>query len=94
MALPRFVPFVGSPDLGQLVQNRLNKMHKQFPASRPRTLDDFRQVVDALSDIADTCQMVVGRLDAQGRTLDAAAAYGEIKRALDWIECTAPSNDV
>jgi hypothetical protein len=94
MASPGLIPLVGSPDLGQLVQNRFKKVHQQFPASRPRTLDDFRQVIDALSDIADTCQMVVERLDAQGRRLDAAAAYEEVKRALDWVECTAPSNNV
>lgn len=94
MALPDFAPLVGSLSLGQLVQDRLEKVHRQFPASRPRTLDDFRSVVDELSDIADICQAAVGRLDAQDRTLDAAAAYVEVKRALDWVECTAPSNSV
>ncbi|KAF2844064.1 hypothetical protein T440DRAFT_523789 [Plenodomus tracheiphilus IPT5] len=81
-----FVPFVGSPDLGQLVKDRLQKVHQRFPDSRPRTLDDFREVIDELSDLADTCQTVVGRLDAQDGGCDAAAAYGEVKRALDWVE--------
>lgn len=83
-----FVPFVGSPNLRQLVQDRLQKVHQRFPASRPRTLDDFREVIDELSDLADICQTVVGRLDAQDGRSDAAAAY------VDWVECTGPNNNV
>lgn len=95
MPYSNFVPLVSSLDLTQLVQDRLQKVHQRFPASRPRTLDDFREVIDELSDFADTCQTVVRRLDAQDGRSDLAAAYGEVKRALDWAQCTtAPSNNV
>jgi hypothetical protein len=51
MTDPDFVPFMGSLDLEQLVQDHLQRVHQRFPASRPRTLDDFREVIDELSDL-------------------------------------------
>ncbi|KAF1829672.1 hypothetical protein BDW02DRAFT_610598 [Decorospora gaudefroyi] len=42
MPLPGFFPLPDSPDLKRVVQGRLIKIHQQFPASCPRTLDDFR----------------------------------------------------
>lgn len=85
-----WVPSVsGSPDLGRLVQDRLRKVHQQFPASCPRTLGDFRVVADKLSAIAEASQAVTKRLETQDGTYNAAEAFKELERALDWAECTA-----
>lgn len=94
MPLPSFSPLPDSPDLGRLVQGRLNKIHQQFPTLCPRTLDDFRIVADKLSAIAEVCQTITKRLAAQDEIYDAAAVFKQAERALDWAECMILDNNV
>lgn len=92
MASINFYPLPGSPDLGRLVQDRLKKVHRRFPALCPSTLDDFRVVADELLTIANVCQTVTKRLAAEKHVYNAAEAFKQIERTLDWAECMAPSN--
>jgi hypothetical protein len=94
MVLSGVFPLPGSPDLGRLVQDRLNNVHQQFPALCPRTLDDFRVVAERLSAIADVCRTVTNRLAAQDEKYNAAAAFKQVERALDWADCKVPGNNV
>jgi hypothetical protein len=93
MAQPRFFARSGSPDLARLVQDRLQKVQEGFPALCPSTLDELQVVVDKLSEIAEVCQAVTKRLEADSSREDAAAAFKQINQALDWTECTYPGRD-
>ena len=86
MAQPRLFVRSGSPDLARLVQDRLQKVQEGFPALCPSTLDELQVVADKLSAI-------VKRLEADSSRQDAAAAFKQIKQALDWTECTFPGRD-
>ncbi|KAF1346321.1 hypothetical protein EJ07DRAFT_185780 [Lizonia empirigonia] len=86
MTQPRFFPLPGSPDLGRLVQYRLEKVQQEFPALRPTTLEDFQVLADKVSTIAQACQTVTKRLEAQGGRHDAATAFKQVQNELDWAE--------
>lgn len=90
MTEPRFFPLPGSPDLAQLVHDRLEKAQQRFPALRPTTLEDFQVLADKVSAIAQVCQTVTKRLEAQGSRHDAAAALKQVRKELDWAECKIP----
>jgi hypothetical protein len=90
MTLPTFFPLPGSPDLGRLVQHRLEKVQQGFPALRPTTLEDFHVLADKVSTIAQACQTVTQRLEAEGSGHDAAAAIKQVENDLDWAECMIP----
>jgi hypothetical protein len=47
-------------------------------------------VVDKLSTIVNACQTVTTRLAAEEHTYDAAEAYKQVERTLDWADCMAP----
>lgn len=74
-----------SPDLERLVQNRLKIVNQQFPASAPNTLEDFRTMADALPSIAR--KAAVKKLVAQNEMVNAAQAFEDNERALDWARC-------
>lgn len=59
----------------------------------PSTLHELQVVADKLSAIAEVCQAVTKRLEADGSRLDAAAAFKQIKQALEWTECPFPGRD-
>ncbi|KAF3004329.1 hypothetical protein E8E13_009420 [Curvularia kusanoi] len=84
-----FFPLSSLPDLGRLVQDRLNIVNQQFPTLAPNTLDDFRIVADELSSIASICQATTNILAARGEIHNAAEAFRETKRALEWAEFLA-----
>jgi hypothetical protein len=87
MALSGSPPLPEPSDLGRLLQDRLEKAHQPSPVLYPTTLDDLRIVADKLFAIAEACQTVTKRLTARADTYDAAAAFKQIERALDWAEC-------
>ncbi|KAF1922283.1 uncharacterized protein M421DRAFT_427070, partial [Didymella exigua CBS 183.55] len=82
----RFSPLPGSPDLARLVQDRVEKVQQGFPALCPSTLEDFQVLADKISTIAQACQTVAKRLEAQGSRHDAATAVKQVKNDLDWAE--------
>jgi hypothetical protein len=90
MAQPRFFVRSGSPDLARLVQDRFQKVQEGFPALCPSTLHKIQVVADKLSAIAEVCHAVTKRLEADGSRQDAAAAFKQIKQALEWTEWTFP----
>jgi hypothetical protein len=81
MALSGSPPLPEPSDLGRLLQDRLEKAHQPSPVLYPTI------VADKLFAIAEACQTVTKRLTARADTYDAAAAFKQIERALDWAEC-------
>lgn len=57
---------------------------------RPTTLEDFQVLADKVSTIAQACQTVTQRLEAQGSGHDAATAFEQVQNELDWAECKVP----
>jgi hypothetical protein len=54
---------------------------------QPTTLEDFQVLADEVSKIAQACQTVAKRLEAQGSGHNAATAFQQVQNELDWAEC-------
>jgi hypothetical protein len=88
MSVQGLFPLPGSPDLARLIQKRLDKVQRQFPALCPRTLEDVCVLTEKLSAITKVCDTVTDKLVARNGPDSAADALQQIEHALDWLDCT------
>ena len=78
----------------RLVENRLKKVYRHFPALCPKTFDDFHVVADKPSAIVDMCQMIPKSSAAQNEAYDTVAAFEQVGCALGCVVRMVSSNKV